>query len=99
MKIALEASARKIKFGEISLDNSDSQNFKIIDGVLIPPFRTIDGLGDTVAKAIVEEREKKYFLSIEDLQKRAKISQTLIEKMRDMHILDNLPESSQLTLF
>ena len=99
LKIALEASARKIKFGEISLDNSDSQNFKIIDGVLIPPFRTIDGLGDTVAKAIVEEREKKYFLSIEDLQKRAKISQTLIEKMRDMHILDNLPESSQLTLF
>ena len=84
---------------EISIDNSDASRFKIIDGVLIPPFRTIDGLGDTVAKAIVEEREKRYFLSIEDLQKRAKVSQTLIDKLKEMHILDHLPDSSQLSLF
>ena len=66
---------------------------------LIPPFRTIDGLGDAVSKLIVEEREKRPFLSIEDLQQRAKISGTLIDKLRDMHILDGLPESSQLSLF
>ena len=46
-----------------------------------------------------EEREKREFLSIEDLQNRAKLSQTLIDKLRDMHILDGLPESSQLSLF
>ena len=66
---------------------------------LIPPFRTIDGLGDTVAKKIIEEREKAEFLSIEDLQKRAKVSGTLIEKMRMMGILDGMEESSQLSLF
>lgn len=60
---------------------------------------SIDGLGDTVAKNIVEEREKGEFISIEDLGKRAKISQTLIDKMRLMHILDGMPESSQLSLF
>ena len=37
--------------------------------------------------------------SIEDLQNRAKVSTTLIERLRDMHILDGLPESSQLSLF
>ena len=99
LKIALEASARGVKFGQISLDKSDSKKFIIEGDTLIPPFRALDGLGDTVASAIIEERSKRYFLSIEDLQKRAKVSQTLIDKMRDMHILDDLPESSQLSLF
>ena len=66
---------------------------------LFPPFRSIDGLGDVVAKKIVEEREKGEYISIEDLQKRAKVSSTLIEKMRSMGILDGMAESSQLTLF
>lgn len=101
LAIALEMTARGFKFGNIDLYRSDSMNF-IIDSdkkTLIPPFRTIDGLGDIVARKIVEEREKGDFISIEDLQKRAKVSQTLIDKMRIMGILNNLPESSQLSLF
>ena len=66
---------------------------------LIPPFRCIDGLGGAVASGIVKEREEKAFLSIEDLQKRAKVSATLIDKMKMMGILEDLPESSQMTLF
>ena len=52
-----------------------------------------------MAKKIVEERNKAPFLSIEDLQKRSKLSSTLIEKMRKMGILEDLAESSQLSLF
>ena len=48
---------------------------------------------------IVEEREKGTFLSIEDVQKRGKVSQTLIDKMKTMGILDDLPDSNQLSLF
>ena len=47
----------------------------------------------------VAEREKGKFISIEDVQKRAKVSQILIEKMKDMKILEGLPESNQLSLF
>ena len=47
----------------------------------------------------MEERKKRPFTSIEDLQKRAKISQTLIERMKKMKILDGLDESDQLSLF
>jgi DNA polymerase-3 subunit alpha (Gram-positive type) len=98
--ICREAAARGIIFDPISLEKSDSKNFVVGDnGHLIPPFRTIDGLGETVSNLIVSERVKRPFLSIEDLQQRAKISQTLIDKLRDMHILDSLPESSQLSLF
>lgn len=101
LKIALEASARGIKFGPVDIYRSDARYFKIDDDgeTLIPPFRCIDGLGDTVAQNIVQEREEKAFLSIEDLQKRAKVSGTLIDKMRLMGVLKDLPESSQMTLF
>lgn len=100
LKVALEALARNIKFKSVNLYKSHYHDFVIDDdGNLIPPFRAIDGLGEVVAKNIVEEREKGEFISIEDLQKRAKLSSTLIEKLRSMGILDGMDESSQLTLF
>ena len=100
LKLALEMTARGLKFTSIDLQKSEATTFTLDeDGNLIPPFNAIDGLGVTVARAIVEERERCPFLSIEDLQKRAKISSTLIEKMRNMNILENLDESSQLSLF
>ncbi len=100
LKIALEATARNINFLPIDLNKSGSTNFILKDeNNLYPPFSTIDGLGDTVANQIVKEREKSPFVSIEDLQNRGKVSSTLIEKMKEMGILDGLPESSQLSLF
>ncbi len=102
LKIALEATARGIHFAPLDLNKSDAKNFMIDkehENTLIPSFSTIDGLGGTVAQTIVEERSKKPFLSIEDFQKRGKVSQTLVDKMRTMGMLDDLPESSQMTLF
>ena len=100
LKVALEALARNIKFKPVDLYKSHYHDFVIDDdGNLIPPFRAIDGLGEVVAKNITLEREKREFISIEDLQKRAKLSSTLIEKLRSMGILDGMDESSQLTLF
>jgi len=102
LKIALEATARGIKFANIDLNKSDSMKFIISEeseNTLIPPFRSVDGLGDTVGKAIVAEREIRDFLSIEDLQKRGKVSATLIDKLKTMKVLKDLPESNQLSLF
>ena len=101
LKLSLEATARGIKFGNLDLMRSDAKNFIIDnDGVtLIPPFRSIDGLGDVVAQNICEEAKKKPFISVEDFQKRCKVSQTLVDKMKTMGILNNMPETSQLSLF
>ena len=102
LHVALEATARGIKFAPISLEKSDATRF-IVDteheNTLIPPFKTIDGLGVTVAKTIVEARDKGPFLSKEDLQKRGKVSKTLTDKMVEMGIVSELPDSNQLSLF
>ena len=101
LKLALEATARGINFGNLDIMKSDAKDFIIAEdgATLIPPFRTIDGLGDTVAQSICEEAKKKPFLSIEDFQKRCRVSTTLIDKMRQMDLFGDLPESSQLSLF
>ena len=101
LKIALEATCRGIKFASIDLNISEATKFIKADdaNVLIPPFSTIDGLGVTVAQTIVEERKNKAFISKEDVQKRGKVSKTLIDKMTSMGILDGMPDSNQLSLF
>jgi DNA polymerase-3 subunit alpha (Gram-positive type) len=101
LKLALEATARGFKFGNIDIEASDGKNFILAkDGkTLICPFRTLDGLGDEAAKAIIEARHTQPFISVEDLQNRGHISQTTIDKLRLLGVLDGMPETSQLSLF
>lgn len=100
LQLCMEAAARGIKFLNVDLYQSDSLTFRAInDTDIVPPFNSIDGLGDTVAKNIVEEREKGPFISIEEFQIRCKVSTTLIDKMRLMGIFEGMPETSQLSLF
>lgn len=100
LKVALEATARGIEFLNVDLYISDATVWVAKnDTEIYPPFNAIEGLGDTVAKAIVAEREKQPFISIEDVQKRGKVSKTLIDKMTEMGILKDLPDSNQLSLF
>lgn len=101
LQLAMEMYKRGIKFKMIDLHKSDARNFIIDeDGTsLIFPFRGLDGLGENVASAICEERAKAEFISIEDVQMRAKVNSTTIEKMRALHVFDGMPESNQLSLF
>ena len=100
LKLALEATARGIKIANVDLYKSKAMTFDVLDDkTIIPSFRSIDGLGDVVAKNIEEEASKHPFISIEDFQNRCKVSTTLIDKMRAMGIFNDMPETSQLTLF
>ncbi len=98
---SLEMTARGFSFKNIDLYKSHYKYFVINEDnkSLIPPFRSIDGLGDVVAKSIYEEAQKHPFISVEDFSKRCKVSTTLVDKMRNMGILNNMPETSQLSLF
>ena len=101
LKLALEATARGIKFETIDIEKSDGTNFVMDEkeNGLIMPFRSLDGLGDSVATQIIKERQEKAFYSIEDFASRGKVNQTTVEKMRSMGIFGSMPETSQLSLF
>lgn len=58
LKVCLEACARGIKFLPIDLYDSNASVWGVYDETSIrPPFSSVDGLGETVAKQIVKERE------------------------------------------
>ncbi len=100
LEVAKEMVLRGFKFENISLTKSDATMFVINENKdgLYPPFTALDGMGDIAAKKLVEERNQKPFVSIEDVQYRGKVSQTLIDKMRGLGVFEDLPESSQLSL-
>ena len=101
LQIALEMVERGYKFSNIDLYRSDAVNF-VVDHenkALIPPFATIDGLGENNAVTVIEARKEKPFTSREDLLSRTKLTGTNVKDLVDMHVLDDLPETDQLSLF
>jgi DNA polymerase-3 subunit alpha (Gram-positive type) len=99
LELALEMCERGFSFKNIDLYRSDAAQF-IIDGkTLIPPFNAIPGLGTNAAYNIVKAREEGEFLSKEDLQKRGKVSKTIMEFLENQGCLESLPDQNQLSLF
>ncbi|MEH7387909.1 PolC-type DNA polymerase III [Bacillus sp. JJ1521] len=99
LELALEMCERGFAFNKIDLYRSSASEF-IIDGdALIPPFNSIPGLGTNAAINIVNAREQGEFLSKEDLQKRGKVSKTIMEYLDNLGCLANMPEQNQLSLF
>lgn len=99
LEIMNEMSHRGFKMQPISLEKSQAFDFIIEDDTLIPPFIAVPGLGENVAKRIVEAREDGPFLSKEDLNKKAGLSQKIIEYLDDLGSLPDLPDKAQLSIF
>ena len=102
LNIALEMLQRGYKFSNIDLYKSDPLNF-VVDHenkALIPPFITVDGLGENNAITVKEARESGgEFFSKEDLLRRTKLTATNVQDLSDMGVLDGLNETDQLSLF
>ena len=100
MEVVIEMYCRGIRFAPIDLYESDAMNFKLVsDTEIRMPFNALPGMGEAAAQGIVEARDEAPFLSVADLRARAKISQTLVDLLREGGCLSGLPESNQTTLF
>lgn len=99
MKLVREMYARGLEFLPIDITRVKASEFQIIDGKLMPSLSAIDGLGEKAAAAIVAEAAKGPFLSKDDFRNRCKVSQTATDLMSQLGILEDLPESNQLSLF
>jgi len=99
MKLVQEMYARGFDFMPIDLTLVDAKRFKIIDGKIMPSLSSIDGIGENAAEAIVEATKDGPYLSKDDFKQRTKASKTSIDKLSDLGILANLPESNQISLF
>jgi len=99
LEVANEMYARGIKFLPVDLYKSDAVKFQITPEGIRPPLNALQGLGAAAAQNIVEARKQGKFLSIDDLKVRGKASKTVIEILQKHGCLNDLPESSQMSLF
>ena len=99
MRIVQEMYARGFEFLPMDLYKSDARYFQIVDGKLLPPFNSIEGMGDKAAETLAIAAAQGKFLSKDDLRERGKVSKSTIELMSDLGIISDLPESNQLSFF
>ena len=99
MKIVQEMYARGYEFMPMDIYKAQATKFLIIDGKLMPPLSSIDGMGEKAAEAVAEASKDGPYLSRDDFRQRTKASKSVIDYMVELGILSDLPESNQLSLF
>lgn len=98
-EVVLELYSRGFKIHKVDLYKSDSDKFIITEEGLLPPLRSLQGVGENAARNIVEMRHDSEIMSKDDLRKRAKVTKTVIETLNAHGCLAGLSETNQLSLF
>lgn len=100
LESTIELYDRGYHVAPISVLKSKACEFAVdeANNAVIPSLKCVSGLGDNIAKQIVKARDENMFTSVEDLKSRARIGDGMIEKLRDVGALEDLPDSEQMSL-
>ena len=102
LEVCYEFYLRGFSFARMDISRSHAVNFLVDEekGALIPPFTSVAGLGETVGWDIMDKRQGKDFLSIEEFALACtKVSSTHLAQLKDAGAFGDLPDSSQFSLF
>lgn len=99
LELACEMMLRGYEFLKPDLFLSEASLFQIENGALRLPLTSIPGMGEGAAQSVVEIRKEGNIHTIEDIRKYTKVNNTLIDKLKGMGALSDMPESAQVTLF
>ncbi|MCC5909839.1 MAG: PolC-type DNA polymerase III [Clostridiaceae bacterium] len=99
LEVALEMYSRTIHLLPVDIYESDADRFVIVEGKLLPPLKSLQGVGQNAARSIDEARKNGKFLSLEDLRERTKVTKTVIETLVNHGCISDLPKTNQLSLF
>ena len=102
LEVCYEFYLRGFSFARMDISRSHAVNF-LVDmekNALIPPFTSVAGLGETVGWDIMDKRQGKDFLSIEEFSLTCtKVSSTHLGQLKEAGAFGDLPDSSQFSLF
>ena len=94
-----EALLRGVRFLPVDLYRSDARYFLPDNGGIRMPFSALGGLGETAAAKIVEVRKAGEIYSVDELRRKAGLSKTIIELLREQGVLSGLSETEQFSFF
>ena len=100
LEVVYEYYLRGFEFLPIDIYKSHAIKFLVEDGKLRPPFVSISGLGENAAWDLMNGREDKQFISIEEISAACpKVSKTHIQMLKEAGAFGDLPDTSQVCLF
>ena len=101
LQVVNEMMARGVQFLPVDIYKSDATVYRIEDGKIRLPFSALSGAGGVAAQALQAAREDGHgkYISMEDLQKRANVSRSVITALEEAGALSSLPRTTQISLF
>ena len=100
LQIVSEMLARGYEFLPIELGRSEAKRYMVEDGKIRLPFLSMKGIGESAAIAMEEAcRQNESFLSVDEFQSISGVSSSVIESLDAAGVFQNLPKSSQISLF
>ena len=99
LEMLIEMNLRGVHMKPIDIYHSAANDYLIDgEGDILPPLSSLPGIGKNAAEAFVAAREEGPFISQDDMVRR-KVSKTTVEMLRQAGCLNDLPETSQVSLF
>ncbi len=100
LQIVNEMLQRGGAFLPIELGKSYGSKFVLEDGKIRLPFIAIRGLGGAAAQALEEATmHGQQYLSVEELQQATGVGATMLDRLRALGALGDLPQTNQVDLF
>lgn len=100
LQLVNEMLARGYEFLPIELGKSRANQYTVENEKVRLPFTALKGVGEAAAFALEDATiHGQQYISIEELQQACGVSSAVMENLRSVGALGDLPESSQVSLF
>ena len=100
LQVVNEAMQRGIQFLPVDLYKSHFYKFTLEDDAIRLPYTAVKGLGGAAAQGLYDAAHSgETFISCDDLQNRSGISKAVVESLRQLGALGDLPATSQMSFF
>lgn len=94
-----EMMSRGIGVLPVDARKSGAATYHIEDGKLRMPYLSIAGCGSNAAFKLKEVIDAGNYMCIDDIQQQSGLNSTVMDKMREMGVFGDIPNSAQMSLF
>lgn len=99
LQLIYEMNLRGINFLPVDYKKSAATTYVIENKNLRLPFLAVEGCGENAAEKIKAVLDEGDYICVEDIQIQSGINSTVIQKLADMNVFGDLPQSAQMSLF